>query len=199
MIKHILFDADGVLVHAEMWSNELQRRYGVTHEQVQPFYRGIFQETLSDKRDLKEIIEPYLKEWGWPKTVDAFLNEWFEYEHILDEAFISYIQKLRAKGIKCYVATNQEKYRGQYMIDKMGFGNSFDKVFVSAHLGTQKPAEQFFHKIVDELGANKDEVLFWDDDKQNIAGAKEYGIHAEFFESFDKFKDIMKDKYEISI
>jgi putative hydrolase of the HAD superfamily len=198
MIKHILFDADGVLVHAEMFSVGLEAKYGITHEQTQPFYRGVFQGTLKGDGDLKELIEPYLKEWGWTKTVDDFLNEWFEYEHILDDEIIAYIQKLRADGYKCYLATNQEKYRGQYMIDKMGFGKSFDKTFVSAHLGVGKPDVEFFEKVVKVIGAKKDEVLFWDDAKENIEGAKKFGIHAEFFESFDTFKDIMKDKYEIS-
>lgn len=199
MIKHILFDADGVLVHADMFSRVLEERYGIKHEQTQSFYRGIFKEALAGNRDLKEIIEPYLKEWGWPKTTDDFLHEWFEYEHVLDEDIIEYIQKLRAKGVHCYVATNQEKYRAQYMIDKMGFGNSFEKLFASAHLGVLKPDQPYYQKILEDIDAKKNEVLFWDDSEENIVGAKKFGIHAEYFDSFDQFKKIMKEKYEISI
>ena len=196
MIKHILFDADGVLVHGKMFSLVLEERYGISHEQTQPFYRGIFNDSVVGRADLKEIIEPYLKEWGWPKTVDDFLNEWFEYEHVLDEEIIEYIQKLRAQGIHCYVATNQEKYRAKYMIDKMGFGKSFEKLFASAHLGVLKPDQQYYQKVLDDIGAKKDEVLFWDDREENIVGAKKFGIHAEFFDSFDSFKKIMEEKYE---
>lgn len=199
MIKHILFDADGVLVHGEMFSRQLEERYDISHETTQPFYQGIFAESLTGKVDLKEIIEPYLKEWGWPKTVDDYLEEWFSYEHVLDEEIIAYIQKLRAKGIGCYVATNQEKYRAQYMIDRMGFKDSFDKLYASAHLGTQKPDLEYFEKILKDLHAKKDEVLFWDDRLENVAAAKKFGIHAEFFESFDTFKQKMKDTYDISV
>lgn len=196
MIKHILFDVDGVLVHAEMFSLNVVREYGIPQEKMKEFYKGIFQGTLVGKGDLKEVIEPYLKEWGWPKTVDDYLNEWFEYEHILDEEIIAYVQKLRAKGISCYVATNQEKYRAQYMLEKMGFGESFDKLFASAHLGIGKPDIEFFEKVIKEIGAKKEEVLFWDDTPENVEGAKKAGINGEFYESFGKFKDIMKDKYE---
>lgn len=187
------------MVHGEMFSRVLEQRYGITHEQTQPFYMGIFNDAMVGKADLREIIEPFLKEWGWPKTVDDFLNEWFEYEHVLDEEIIEYIQKLRAKGIHCYVATNQEKYRAQYMIDKMGFGKSFEKLFASAHLGMMKPDQMYYKKVMDDIGAKKDEVLFWDDREENIVGAKKFGIHAEVYENFETFKKTMKDKYEIEV
>lgn len=199
MIKHILFDADGVLVHGDMFSLVLEDRYGISHKTTQPFYQGIFNDSLIGKADLRKIIEPYLKEWGWPKTVDDFLEEWFSYEHVLDEEIIAYIQKLRAKGIGCYVATNQEKYRAQYMIDRMGFKDSFDKLYSSGHLGMLKPALEYYDKVVKDIGAKKDEVLFWDDRMENVVAAKKFGIHAEFFDSFDLFKQKMKDVYDISV
>jgi putative hydrolase of the HAD superfamily len=197
MIQHILFDADGVLIHGEMFSLEVQRKYGVPQEKMREFYRGVFLESLGGKADLKEIIEPYLKEWGWPKAVDDYLNEWFAYEHVLDQEITDYIQKLRKLGMKCYVATNQEKYRAQYMLDKMGFKDSFDKLYASAHLGVQKPDIQFFQKVLDDIKANKDEVLFWDDSEENVVAAKKFGINSEYFDTFENFKRIMKDKYEI--
>lgn len=199
MIKHILFDADGVLVHGDMFSLVLEDRYGISHETTQPFYQGIFNDSLVGKADLREIIEPYLKEWGWPKTIDEYLEEWFSYEHVLDEEIIACIQKLRAKGIGCYVATNQEKYRAQYMIDRMGFKDSFDKLYASAHLGILKPALEYYDRVVKDIGAKKDEVLFWDDRMENVVAAKKFGIHAEFFDSFKTFKQKMKDEYDISV
>ncbi len=59
-----------------------------------------------------------------------------------------HVQQLRTKEyFVCCVATNQEKYRAQYMLDKMGFGDSFDKIYVSAYLGVQKPDVTFFEKV----------------------------------------------------
>lgn len=180
-----------------MFSREIERKYGLSREKLQEFYRGIFLKTLNGEADLREVIAPYLKEWGWPKTVDDYLNEWFEYEHVVDEKIIAYIQNLRKQGIGCYVATNQEKYRAEYMFERMDFKNKFDKFYASAHLGAQKPDTEFFKRVIDDLRVKKDEVLFWDDSQGNIDGARQFGIHAEFFESFEKFKDIMKDTYEI--
>jgi putative hydrolase of the HAD superfamily len=61
-IKHILFDTDGVLVHAEPWSIRYAREAGVTAD-MQVFFRGIFQDCLLGKEDLKQVLGPYLEQW----------------------------------------------------------------------------------------------------------------------------------------
>jgi len=193
MIKVILFDADGVLINGEMFSNELERKYGIPNESTQPFFKGVFQECLIDAKDLKREIVPYLKKWGWKKSVQDYMNEWFAFEHKIDEPLVDYVQKLRAQGITCVVATNQEKYRTDYMLRKMGFKNNFDKVYASAHLGTRKPDQQFFENLLLDLPEiKKQEILFWDDSPGHVAAAKQFGINAELYTTFSNFKDKMK-------
>lgn len=193
MINVILFDADGVLINGEMFSVELERKYGISHASTQPFYRGIFQDCLVGKQDLKQAIVPYLKEWGWPKSVQDYLDEWFVFEHKVNQELLDYIHDLRTQGIKCIVATNQEKYRAEYMLDKMGFGGSFDKLYASVHLGAQKPNVMFFERLIADLGeVNREEILFWDNSPTHISGAKQAGIHAELYTTYKDFVEKMK-------
>lgn len=193
MIKVILFDVDGVLVNGEMFSLELERKYGITYESTQPFFKGVFQECLIGAKDLKREIEPYLKQWGWPKSVQTFLDEWFAHEHNTNEELIAYIQALRVRGIRCMVATNQEKYRADYILHNMGFKDKFDQVYASAHLGSRKPEQHFFQKLVNDLGSiAKEELLFWDDSPGHIAAAKAFGIRAELYSTFEAFQEKMK-------
>lgn len=193
MIKVILFDADGVLINGGMYSNELERRYGITSEITRPFFMGVFQECLTSSKDLKHEIKPYLEQWGWEKSVQEFVDEWFEYEHKIDLPLINYIQKLRAQGTKCVVATNQEKYRADYMLQKMGFKNSFDKVYASAHLGARKPDQKFFIKLLLNFpGLAKSEILFWDDSPGHVTAAKQFGINAELYTTLADFYEKMK-------
>lgn len=189
MIEAILFDADGVLINGREFSFHLEKDYGITREITTPFFTGPFLECLVGKADLKEVLSPYIKEWGWKGSGDEFLEYWFKSEHIIDQDLIKYIQDLRKKGIKCYLATNQEKHRAQYMLDKMGFSTSFDKVYASSHLGHRKPDLEFFAKVMEDLGnIQKEAVLFWDDTPSHIDAAKGFGINAEIYTTFEDFK-----------
>ena len=192
MIKALLLDADGVLINGEMFSKQLERDYGISTKTVEPFFTGPFLDCLIGKADLKKILPPFLDKWGWQKSVDDFLDYWFQAEHKLDEKLIQYIQALRARGIKCYVATNQEKHRAQYMLKQMGFEKSFDKVYASAHIGYKKPDFEFYKKVVKDIGiVTKVEVLFWDDSEKKVAGARKFGILGEVYTSFKDFKSTM--------
>src|SRR3989344_1257851 len=190
MIKVVIFDADGVLVHGERrFSKTLSEKHGISLETTLPFFTGPFQECLVGNLDLKKIILPYLNTWGWDKGVDVLLDYWFSLESKTDKEIIKYIKELRQKGIVCLLATNNEKYRFQYMMDKMGLVNVFDKTYSSAHLGHKKPEQAFFLKIYKDLSnIKKEEILFVDDSVENIEGAKKFGIRVELFESIKDLK-----------
>lgn len=194
MIKVILFDVDGVLIIGQYFSNNLEKDYGITIEQTWPFFSGEFLECIIGKKDLKDILPRYLKNWRWRKTVDEFVEYWLSYASNLNEDLISYIQNIRKKGIECYIATNQEKHRAKHLIESLGFENKFDEVFASVHLGYRKPDLNFFRKIWKKIGKpDKKTILFWDDNENNVTAAREFGIHAERYSSFGNLKLKMRN------
>lgn len=199
MISTIILDADGVLIHGNDFSKRLARDYDVDRDKEKEFFTTKFQECLVGEADLKESIAPYLASFGWKGTVDELLDYWFTEEYILNKELIENVKTLRGSGVRVVLATNQEKYRTQYMLDHMGFGHVFEKVYSSAHLGLKKPAVEFFARVVDDMNVNKNEVLFWDDDQRNIDGALEYGIHAEFYSDHGLFLKVMSEKYGLAL
>ena len=192
-IKVIIFDGVGLITHQEPLSIGLVRDYGFSMEKMLPFFTGPLQECVAGKADLKEIFPPYLNNWGWDKGVDAMLDYWFSRDHKIDTEMVSYIDDLKNKGIMCLLATNNEKYRFAYMLDKMNFSTIFHKAYCSAHFGCKKPNQEFYQKIFDDLeDIKKEEILFWDDKHENVKGAKTFGIQAELYTTFDDFKEKMK-------
>lgn len=187
MIKAIIFDTDGMTVNSEMFSVQYNKDYGVPMDSLLPFFKNEFQPCLVGKADLIKEIENYLPTWGWKDSVDKFLNYWFDAENHVDKRIVEAIKKIKKSGIKCYLATNQEKYRTQYLRNEMGFSKIFDKVFSSAEVGYKKPQLEFFEHILNETGLNKDEVQFWDDTEENIQGAKEFGFDAHLYQNFEGF------------
>jgi len=189
MIKAIICDADGMLINGDMFSLHLAQKYGISKDKMDTFFTGEFQDCLVGKCDLRDVISKYLASWGLRKSVDDLLREWFEFEHHIDEDLVKYLNILRHKGIKVYLATNQEKHRTQYMLDKMEFEKFFDGIFSSAYLGHKKPNREFFERVLDKMkGIQVNEVLFWDDQQKNIDGAKAFGFNAELYVGFSKFK-----------
>jgi HAD superfamily hydrolase (TIGR01509 family) len=197
MIKVVIFDGVNCITYQEPLSVGLERDYKIPLEETLPFFKGELQDCVAGKSDLKEILPQYLKAWGWKEGVDSLLRYWFERDHKIDTKLVSYILELKNKGILCLLATNNEKYRFAYMLNKMGFNKIFDKAYCSALISCKKPDQQFFQKIFDDLkDIKKQEILFFDDKAENVKGAKEFGIHAEIYTTFEDFQEKMK-KYVV--
>lgn len=188
MLKILLFDVDGVLVNGGSFSAHLERDYGITQEMLAPFFKDKFYPCLIGRANLRDLLGEYLSKWGWRQSVDAFLNYWFLCEHHIDEALVDTIQGLRRQGIRCYLATNQEKYRTEYILTKMNFAEKFDGMFVSCQLGCTKNEQAFFTKILESLpDVPAREMLFWDDTRQHVELARKAGLNAEVYIDFNDF------------
>ena len=202
-IKCILFDADGVVINSEMFSVQYQKKYRVSNEAMISFFKGEFQDCIIGKADLKKLIKPWLPKWKWKGNVDDLLQYWFKAEHNIDECIIKIIQKLRKKGIKCYLATNQEKYRTNYIKNQMGFKKLFDDIFSSADIGYKKPNKEFYEFILNKIKNDHNiyphEIMYFDDSQEEVDKAKRLDIDAHFYKNFKKFKSIIKPLLKNSI
>ncbi len=194
MVKIIIFDIDGVLINGKRFSDILEHDYKISKEKTLPFFTGAFQQCLTGNADLREEIAPFLKEWGWEKTVDDFLWYWFTAEQNVDREIFAYVEVLKSKGIHVYVASNNEKYRTAYLWNELGLSKVFAELFSSAHIGHLKHQPKFFERMMKKLpeGTQKDEILLWDDTKENIETAQAFGLKAEHYTDFANFKKKME-------
>ncbi len=188
-MQHILFDTDGVIVHSKMWSLEFAQRSGISSDEMLPFFRGLFQDCIVGKADIRTVIEPFLKIWNYSGTPDEFLHEWFHYENHIDKELIERIQKLRKSWIYCHVATNQEAYRLSFLKNEMRFSEYFDSVFCSCEIGYKKPQEEFYEYILSSLNvSDPNKVLYFDDAPESIESAASLGIRAYLYHSIEDFE-----------
>lgn len=196
-ISTLIFDVDGVLVPGHKFADALLCDYNLDRQQTAAFFAHDFHKCLIGETDLKTAIAPHLSNWQWPGTVDEFLEYWFQTEHTLNESLVEFIQAQRKRGVACYAATNQEKYRTQYLLDHMGLNYIFNDVFASTNLGHIKPDLDFFKAIDKKIPLEKTQTLFWDDLPQNTAAAHNFGWHAEVFTDNQSFQMIMQEKYTL--
>lgn len=125
--------------------------------------------------------------------MDDLLKFWFETESAKDPEILKIISGLRSKGVKCYVATRQEKYRLQYIWEIIGLKDYFDGVFSTCDIGCDKKEPEFFHYVFQKLGLKPEEIMFFDDSQTNVENARSLGIEAYLYDNIQVLKENTKD------
>lgn len=90
---------------------------------------------------------------------------------------------MRTQGIRCYLATNQEKFRTAYIKNVM-FPNVFDGIFSSCEIGAIKPSKDYFQAILGKLkldGIMTDQIQYFDDNQTNVDAANLLGIQGHLY------------------
>ncbi|KKR07315.1 MAG: hypothetical protein A3B13_02110 [Candidatus Liptonbacteria bacterium RIFCSPLOWO2_01_FULL_45_15] len=126
MTKAILFDADGVVLkkYKEYFvSQYFAREYKAPSDEINAFFAKDFRTCQRGKLDLKEELAKYLSRWNWPNGVDAFLEYWFTTDATIDAEVMNEVEKIRGNGFKCYLASDQEKYRAEYIVKLLNYKN----------------------------------------------------------------------------
>lgn len=198
MINHkcVLFDADGVLTFPEeLFTVVYARSRGLDPEPFEDFFRNEWQSIVTGDSDLKESIAGNPDLWQWDGTVDELIDFWCKTEDIRNEELVNVISELKEKGILCFLATDQEKYRAEYMKNVM-FKDLFIDYFISSDLGATKTDPRFFELVLENLtvkhpGIKPNEIIFFDDSQSKVDTAKALGIDARLFKSNEQVRELL--------
>ena len=181
MLSAVLFDADGVIQRASLdWWSRLTSLVPSDGEAFVADLMAAEKPTLVGTGDFRDAVAEVLQRWNSPASVEDALEPWHWFA--AEPAVIGLIAELRAGGIGCHLATNQQAYRRAIMQDERGYGSYFDQTFYSCDLGLAKPDPAYFRAILAALDVPASSVLFVDDNEDNVAGALSVGLHAEAFD-----------------
>lgn len=192
----VLFDADGVLtLPEEVFSVVYSRSRGLDPEPFEQFFRTEWRDYATGKRDLKQAIADNPDLWQWHGSPDELLHMWFATEDVRNQELIELIAQLKTQGVQCYLATEQEKYRAEYMRTVM-FDGLFDGYFVTAELGVTKSQPEFYELILARLRQGRPElqaanVIFYDDSQPKIDTAKSVGIDARLYTGVEQVRQLL--------
>ncbi|MGW6195059.1 HAD family hydrolase [Kribbella sp. NPDC055110] len=178
-IRHVLFDADGVL----------QDLPGGWYAAMEPYLgdraKDFLHETWSDelpmlagRGDYLPLLAASLERYGvrTPAT-EVYDAVWKNI--VLIEESLDIVRTLKRNGYGVHLGTNQECYRGAHMREVLGYDDLFDVSCYSYDLGVAKPDPAFFTRAADRIGADASSILFIDDTPKNITGARTAGLQAE--------------------
>jgi putative hydrolase of the HAD superfamily len=83
----------------------------------------------------------------------------------------------RRRGIRCHIASVQEKRRASYLRNEMAFATVFDRTLFSCELGFAKPDAAFYLNVQTVLGKQPGQLLLVDDSLACIEAAQAVGWH----------------------
>lgn len=201
MIKAITFDLDGVyFINGK--ENFIKRLVdlGVSEEEAR---RVFFKSDQMNKEYKGGLIgdEEYwswaIAEWKLSLSVEEIKDLLIEgYE--VDSRVVEIVRKLREKGYKTCICSNNFPARINGLQDKFGFLENFDVVVLSYEIGVTKPDQKIFEELIKQSGVKPEEIVITDDKETNVIAAKEAGINAFFYEDFEQFLGELK-KLEVEI
>lgn len=182
MISAVLFDADGVIQRStiDWWSRLTSFVPAGDGDAFVADLMAAEKPSLVGKGDFRDAIAEVLERWDSPVSLEDALEPWNLFA--AEPAVVSLIAGLRASGVGCHLATNQQAYRRAIMQDERGYGEWFDQTFYSCDLGLAKPDPAYFRAILNAIQVPASSVLFIDDNESNVAGALSVGLHAEVYD-----------------
>ncbi len=188
-----IFDIDGVVNKSDYFSVQFKKDFNVGEEVISEFFREEFHQCAKGKKDIKEMLLPYLDQWKWDKDVDALLAYWFKNDIRIDSELVAAIQPLR-QHYRCLLASQQEVNRKQQLWEVKGLNKQFDRFYCTCDIGYLKKNPRFYEFMVDQLIEDKwihkvEDIIYWDDSPRFLEAARSIGIHAIHFKENE---DILK-------
>jgi putative hydrolase of the HAD superfamily len=199
MISAVLFDADGVIQRPtiDWWSRLTSFAPAGEGDAFVADLMAAEKPSLVGKGDFRDAVADVLRRWKLDVRLEDALEPWHWFA--AEPAVVSLIGELRAAGIGCHLATNQQGYRRAIMQDERGYGEWFDQTFYSCDLGLAKPDPAYFRAILEAIDLPASSVLFIDDNESNVAGALSVGLQAEVYDlssGVDALVDLLR-RYEL--
>lgn len=91
---------------------------------------------------------------------------------------IETLAELRARQRRLAVLSNTNEIHARRLVDEMAIPSYVDSVFFSHLIGLRKPDERVYRHVAVELGVAPEDLVFFDDNADNVKSALGLGIRA---------------------
>ncbi len=192
LTKAIVFDLGKVIFNLsfdrtfEYWAMASEESFNTIKNKF--VFDEIFEKFERNEISPKEFREIIQNRLGIKLSDDEFDKGWCNLYMNLYADVESLLLNLKSKyRIVALTNTNvihelvwKEKYKDVLIL--------FEKVFSSPDLGTRKPESRIYEIVLEYLKLKTNEIIFFDDNIENINGAIEFGIPSILVTTYDQMK-----------
>lgn len=200
--KIILCDIDGVIIGScskdnKRWDTDLEKDIGINAKALQEkFFLNYWSDIIVGNKDLKECLLATISVMDVNLKVEELINYWFKNDSTVDMNFLNLLTEITNKNCSIlYLATNQEKYRSNYLYQELGLNKYFNDIFYSGEIGFKKSEDGYWEYIKKKFSKyDINQLLLIDDTENNLNKAKEHGVDGYLYTTFEKAKkELFKD------
>ncbi|MBI5397855.1 HAD family phosphatase [Candidatus Woesearchaeota archaeon] len=194
MIKCILFDMGGVLFlpgTSAAFAEKMQEQYNKPKNLVQKMHKKNLEQLETDHMDSHTFWTTLLQDLNIPLKEEEHVKEIAYKKDHPNTEMIKLVVMLKKKYL-VGMLTNNNREMHERRLQESDIGDLFDYIFTSYELGFRKPDPQIYWAVVKELNMKPEEIIFFDDDPENIVSAKSIGMHAILYESVTQMKREIK-------
>lgn len=180
MIKAVIFDVGGVLVRTvdRQSRRVLEARLALADGEAEEI---VFNSFAGQAAQRGEISDEAL--WAWvgeclsltPQGVADFRSGFWGGDQ-LDRELVELIRKLHTRYQTAIISNATDALR-RMLDEKYEIADAFDLIVGSAEEGIMKPDPDIYLRTLDRLGRIPAEAVFIDDFAQNVAVARQLGMH----------------------
>ncbi|MFH1366913.1 MAG: HAD family phosphatase [Patescibacteria group bacterium] len=190
MVKAIIFDLNGVFIKSPVLSERFAKDFRIKNLVFLPALKKILNKVRLPKAGpAYEYWRPYFKKWKVDLTRDEFYKYWFGAEKPVSE-MISLAEKLKQKGLKIYILSNNFRERSNYYGENFPFLKIFNKVYYSWQTGFRKPEKEAYLDLLRKNNLKPEECLFFDNSPKNVKTSKSLGIISYIFKNKKQVENI---------
>ncbi|MDD2377982.1 MAG: HAD-IA family hydrolase [Bacilli bacterium] len=162
MIKIIAFDFVGVLVNEK----------DIELTEIEDKLERMFGPNLNDSDFLINARKYIDKDSILMRTTEELISKLYK---IREKDLFKNI-KNKYNNIKIVIATNHVSFVRNFIGETFGV-EDLDDIIISAEIHKIKPNSDFYEHILKKYNINAEELLFLDDNEDNVEGAKKLGIN----------------------
>lgn len=199
MVHTVIFDIGMVLVYFR-W-RELFADLGFEGEKFDVIANATIHNPWWNEFDrgqmtVEEIIDKFAeKAPGYKEDIAKIYEHTGEFVKVYDYT-IPWIRELKAKGCKVYVLSNWSEPVYETNKDThLRFLSETDGGIMSYREGLIKPEREIYQLLCDRYNINPKEAVFLDDNAANVQGARDFGLHAIHFKTYEQAVEELNSKY----